>query len=319
MTIRDSENQYAFVNRKFSSFVGVPVEEIIGKTSIEIFGGISPGWELFEEQIQKVIENGVPILGFEHRDDIEDKAYFSTNIVPIKESDGNVELILIARSDITERREAEEALRESEERYRLLFEHAPDAVMVHRNEIMFANTAAVQMYRAASADELMGVDRIELVHPDDRAIIRERREMLHDGVRLPPIRITGLRLDGSEFPCEFRGSVFSLDGEPAWLLVVRDLTERDQAEEEKERQGLLLESLVENIPAIVGVRDRENRYVFLNRRAADFTGKTVEELIGKSAEETFDLSSPGRKVHEELVQRFVKQACLCSVMSTLIL
>ncbi len=303
VTIRDKENRFVFVNQRNASFMGMSVEEFLSKTPMEVFGSRASTRNLIDDLIQKVRETGVPVFGFEHPDFVDGKILFSTDILPIRDLDGNVEEILSIRSDITERRETEEALRESEERYRLLFEHAPDAVMVHRNEIMFANTAAVQMYRAASADELMVVDRIELVHPDDRAIIRERREMLHDGVRLPPIRITGLRLDGSEFPCEFRGSVFSLDGEPAWLLVVRDLTERDQAEEEKERQRLLLKSVVDNIPAFVSIRDREGQFHFVNQAFADRAGLTVEEVVGKTTNDLFDFSSSISKSYQNQVHK----------------
>ncbi|MCZ6849988.1 MAG: ATP-binding protein, partial [Alphaproteobacteria bacterium] len=153
-------------------------------------------------------------------------------------------------TDITERKRAKEALRESEERYRLLFENSPDAVIVHRDlKVMFANPAAVRMYRAASADDFMGVGRIELFHPDDRAILIGRRKQIEKGARLGPVQVRGLRLDGSDFPCELLGTQFSLNGEPATLLVVRDITERKRAEEalrvteEQLRQAQRLEAL----------------------------------------------------------------------------
>jgi signal transduction histidine kinase len=81
---------------------------------MEIFNFSSSAREIYEEKVLKVIETGVPILGFEVRDFIDEKSLFSTNIVPIRGLDGNVERILTIRFDITAAKQNEEQLRQAQ-------------------------------------------------------------------------------------------------------------------------------------------------------------------------------------------------------------
>ncbi len=154
--------------------------------------------------------------------------------------------------DISERKRAEEALRESEERYRALVELSPDAICVHADGvIVFANPAAVRLFRADGPEQLMGVRVMDLVHPDFVRIAQERVRAVEQGQTVPLLEERLLRLDGSAFDVEVVGMPLEIDGGRAVQVVVRDISERKRAEEElrdahrrlqqidKERQNLL--------------------------------------------------------------------------------
>jgi two-component system, sensor histidine kinase and response regulator len=134
--------------------------------------------------------------------------------------------------DITERKRAEEALRASEERYRGLVELSPDAVLINRNScIAFANPAALQLFGASSAEQLVGKSTFEIFHSDHHAVIRQRAGRLLDGHAVPLIEEKIVRLDGSVVDVEAAASPFDDQDGRAIQVVLRDITLRKRAEE----------------------------------------------------------------------------------------
>ena len=138
----------------------------------------------------------------------------------------------------------ERAARDSEERYRLLIEASPDAMLVTLSDrrIAFANSAAVEQFGADSADRLIGLNMLDLVHPQDRDDVEARREQVLRGTRPAFAERRRLRLDGSEFYSESRGVPFTWYGDAAILIVIRDITDRKEAEE-KLRQAQKMEAV----------------------------------------------------------------------------
>ena len=136
------------------------------------------------------------------------------------------------RIDITEQKQRERALRDSEERYRLLIETSPDAVFVDQaGKIVYANAAAIELFGADSAARLVGRDLLDLVHCDERdAVEARRRELGGDRQSNPPVERRALRLDGSEFASDARASKTIWRDKPAWLVIMRDVNERKAAE-----------------------------------------------------------------------------------------
>jgi PAS domain S-box-containing protein len=136
----------------------------------------------------------------------------------------------------------EDALRESEDRYRELVQAAPDAVIVHRDgQYLYANPAALRLYGAESFEELRGKTVLDFIHPDDRAAIAERIEQGQAGQRLPLRETSLVRLDGKIIPIESVGGSVNYEGKPATQMVIRDITERKQAEIELRERARQLE------------------------------------------------------------------------------
>jgi PAS domain S-box-containing protein len=138
--------------------------------------------------------------------------------------------------DVSERRWAEHALRESEERYRFLFKLSPDAVFVHRDDvILMANEAAVRLFRAGSERALVGRDWHELVAPQDWPRVEARLAMLTSAevAYLPPAEMHWRTLDGVEITAEASAARILFDNVPAVMSVARDITERRQAEAQR--------------------------------------------------------------------------------------
>lgn len=134
--------------------------------------------------------------------------------------------------DLTDRRRMEAEARASEERYRLLVEHAPIPILLHAGRrCMFANPAAVALLGARSAEELLGIDPMDIIAPDARAMAAERTRLLYEqGGSLEPWEYTLLRRDGQTRVVEARASAFGEHDRRTVQVVLTDVTERKQVE-----------------------------------------------------------------------------------------
>jgi PAS domain S-box-containing protein len=137
--------------------------------------------------------------------------------------------------DITEYRRAQEALRESEERFRNVVEFIPDGIIVHADgKTLFANPAAVQLVGAKSADKLVGRPVLEAIHPDYREIVQKRiRDAVQEGKTAGLMEEKFLRVDGETVDVEVTSRAVTFEGRPAVVSMARDIRERKRAEEER--------------------------------------------------------------------------------------
>ena len=143
--------------------------------------------------------------------------------------------------DITDRKRAEEALRQSEGNFRNLFEQSLDGiVVVDAGRIVSANPAFAAI-GGTTVENILGRPLMDFIHPDDRARAAADIKTVAAGEpMIPPLRtVRGLRGDGSILLVEARGQSMLWAGRPAVQIIVRDITERTRLEEElREAQKL---------------------------------------------------------------------------------
>lgn len=145
--------------------------------------------------------------------------------------------VLIIMRDITERIEAERVRVALEERNRNVLELSPEAIFVHcGGTIRYVNRAAVRMFGAESADALLGLMIMDLVHPDEHQAIIASREKMTGGEVFPHSDVRRLRLDGSDFYTRSTGALIDWDGEDGFIVIARDITEERGAQEEIRRR-----------------------------------------------------------------------------------
>ncbi len=148
--------------------------------------------------------------------------------------------------DVTERIRAEEALRESEKRYRDLVEMSPDAVAVHDGKkLLFVNPSAAKIL-GVEPGNVVGMEMTRFVAPDFRPVVAARvKKALKDGKEAPLIEERFLRLDGNVVDVEVATMPVTWHGTPAVLVAFRDVTERRLMADERRRYSEHLEELVE--------------------------------------------------------------------------
>ncbi len=196
--------------------------------------------------------------------------------------DGRVVEVHGIGRDVTERKRAERALRESEERYRKLVEVSPDAIIVHSGgKIVFANSAAARLIGAATPEDLSGRNVRDFMHPDFIATLIGRiQTSMKGGVPAPMTEEKFIRIDGTTIDGEAVAMPLTYEGEPAVLVVVRDITERKEA-----RHALVLrERELNNVFEFTGtamlIVEEDMTITKCNHVFEELVGYTKEEIEG---------------------------------------
>ena len=205
------------------------------------------------------------------------------DIVTVVAENGRAVALQGVMTDITDRKRADEAMRENEARYRLLFERSPDAFYVHvDDEIVFANAAAARLFGADAAEQLLGRKVSGFYHPEDLALLANRREAIKDVNTIDTPTVVRLRrLDGTDFVGEGTGATVIWEKTPAIVVQIRDVTERTRAERRLRQNEQDYRRLFEASPDGIYVHF-DNRIVFANAAAARLFGYAAgEDLHGK--------------------------------------
>ena len=146
---------------------------------------------------------------------------------------------------LQDRQQAQEALRESEERYRSLVELSPEAILVFtEGKYIFANQAAARLFGAKTPTDIVGQDVLGLVTQDYREFVERRIKEVLAGDREEQQEAKIVRLDGHSVDVEASAQAIGYQGRQAVLIIFRDITERKQAEEALRRAHDELEERV---------------------------------------------------------------------------
>ena len=198
----------------------------------------------------------------------------------------NAQLYEQAQQEITERKQAEEALRESEEKYRQLVEASPDAIFVNcEGKIVFVNQAGARLYGATGPEQLIGMPSLDFVHPDYRQIVTERIRQVEQGKAAPPLEMKIIPLDGSLLDMESRAIPFNYQGKPASQAVSRDITDRKQAQEQTLSANERLSYLLSATSAVIYTARAWGNY------GATFISGNVSRVVGYEPQEFLEESS----------------------------
>ena len=195
-----------------------------------------------------------------------------------------------------EAQRAKAALQESERRYRAVVEWAPDPMLVHRDGmILYANPAAVRMFGADAADDLLGGSFFDLIHPEVRQEARERLMNPTDPASSWPLTAeTFVRRDGAGIDVQIQQTSIVYDGLPAILGSMRDVTERNRVEAALSLSEGRYHTLFEYVPDGILIADTESRYIDANASMCQMLGYARHELVGLHAS---DIVAPAEIRH----------------------
>ncbi|MFH1125917.1 MAG: PAS domain S-box protein, partial [Candidatus Altiarchaeota archaeon] len=234
----------------------------------------------------------------------------------VLDREGNPKGFIGVVRDITKRKLAEAALKESEGRYRQLVELSPDGIAVHsEGKIVFTNTAAAKALGAKSPGDLVGKNLWEIVHLDSHVLAKERIRRMMRGERVPIAEEKFVRFDGAVVKVEVSAAPLIYNGKKAIQVVVRDVTERKRIEESVREGERFLSNVFTSIQDGVSVLDKDMRIIRVNptmerwySHAKPLVGKKCYDAYHSRSKRceicpTYQTLKSGKSAHEVVPKR----------------
>ncbi len=278
--LKDSNGYYLTCNDAFARFVGLPADEVVGKSENLICNSV----ETCKKSDEKAVKRGGLIVTEEQVVGGDGKEFlFEVRKLPIYDDSGNVQAIMGIGQDITERKQVEERLRKSEENFRTLVESADDYIL------RYDQKGAV-VYMNPQLRKLLGVRLEDVVGKRPTHVSTDTYNDLEKA--LDSVLINGetvnleliLPQENGEECCHLVKLVAERNGQGKIVGVLgigRDLTERKQMEKALARREREFRTLAEHSPDTIARFDLECNRTYVNPTFLRIFGKSKEEVLGK--------------------------------------
>jgi two-component system cell cycle sensor histidine kinase/response regulator CckA len=276
------DGKVRLVNSVWEKHTGLKREEVVNRTALEFFPEDIA--RRFMAEDQSIAESGNPLILQEHIDLPNGTHYFHTVKFPLRDADGNVEAIGGISVDMTTREMAEQALRVSEERARLLVEYSNDIITIigPNGEVNYV-APSVERILGYTPEEVLGTNVFgDFMHPDDAAqffMEFTSGDYIDYGIK-DEFRLR--HKDGSWRTLEGRGSyLWDTPGITGALINARDITESKQFVAQMEETNDTLQVLIHSSPLAITAVDTDANVTMWNAAAERMFGWTFEEVQGK--------------------------------------
>jgi len=245
--VSDLKGKILAVNTAIQSLTGFVKEEIEGKHFTKLptvhFSDIPSFVKIFKAIIEGKPVKNVPFK-FKRKDGTSRWGEADISLIKVESKTVGVQAVI---KDITERKEIEEALQESKEKYRCVVENAKEAIVVAQDGVLkFVNPRTLEI-TGYSESELLSLSFIEFIHPDDRSMVLENYKKRLQGEKVPEVySFRMVTKEGKTRWLQISAVLISWDNRPASLNFLTDITEIKSAEEElkdKERQLLQVQKM----------------------------------------------------------------------------
>jgi len=304
VVITDIKGNILWVNPAFTALTGYSAEEVIGKNPRLLKSG-KHDQEFYKKLWDTILAGKTWRGSFTNRRKDGTLYHDEHTITPVRSDEGVITHFVAIMNDMTERRRTEEALQESEAKFRALFNAANDAIFVTHNNVFVDCNAQGLKVCGVTRDQLIGQSPARFSPPTqpDGQNSQEKANAIHERALAEGPQFfewAHLRPDGTQVHSEISLTRFDLHGEPHFQSIVRDITERKRAEARIMEQA----SLLDNAREAIMVRDFEGKFLYWNKGAERMYGWTSQEALGRSV---MELLHTDPKKFEEAKQLTISQ------------
>ena len=231
--------------------------------------------------------------------------WISTNVRLVKDPQGRPLYYEGTMMDITNRKMAEEAFAESEERYRTAIEHSNDAVStILGDKIQYVNRRFVEIFGYDKREDIIGKPVSLVVHPDDRDRVLAINQRRQRGEPVPSrYEFKGMTKDGRLIYIEVSATSIVYRGTPEYLVYLRDITERKVAEEILQNERNRFRILSESAPFGIIMIDKEGVFNYINPKFKELFGYDLDEV--PNGLEWFRKAFPDPKTRKEVISAWI--------------
>ena len=289
-----NENEIVeLMNKEVTYILGYTEKDLIGKNWFTTAYSSEYVDEL-RFSFQQVIvgmQKPTPYFEIEMETKNGDKRIIAWRNTTIKDENDKVIKILGVGDDITQRKEIEAALQQSEEKYRKLVDTSPDSIILadlEEGNITLANQQAATMHGVENPEELIGSSLMEFIAPEDHERLMNIMKKQHFTSLEGTFEYTLLKKNGERFPAEIAPAIITdKANKPIALMAIgRDLTERKKAEEDLRESEKKYRGFVQNFDGIAFRGSIDFRPFFFHGAVEQITGYTEEDFV--SGELTWD-------------------------------
>lgn len=274
----DTKGTILLVNETAAERLGKSVQELVGTC---IYDHFPP--ELAKsrkEQLDKVFATGEPVRFEDTRAGIS----YETYCYPVFGEEGEISRVAIFAYDITARKRAEEALRESEEKFRTIFDRASDGILLAdpiSKKFLQGNTTICSML-GYTKEEIESFTIHDIHPPEDISRVLDEFEKQLKGEMVLAKDLPVLRKDGSIFYADINSAHITIGGTHYLLGIFHDITARKRAEEALKKSESLYKTFIDASNDMVFFKDEKGRYSIVNKGYLEYLGKKEEDVIGKT-------------------------------------
>jgi PAS domain S-box-containing protein len=286
---RASDSMILYANQEYGKALGVPIHELLGHRSVDYYGDADER----RIMLDKLFKDG-RLESYELQGKRGDGTPFWTMVSALLLTFDGEQAIFTAFQDITERKRAEEALRESEERFRTIFAQSPVGIEIYdvSGKLIDANPACLEMFGVENVEAVRGFDLLA-----DPNVLPEARSRLEQGetvkyetafdfdlVRQQALYRTSKsgRFFVDCLIVPLRASDHSVTG---YLVHVRDITERKRAEEALRESEEMFRSIFETSLVGVAICSTDKKWLYVNNQICKILGYSDQELRQMTWEE----------------------------------
>ncbi len=280
----DAQGAYTYASPKVKDILGYESSEILGKTPMDLMPPFEA--ERVKEALFQYFEEQKPFVIFENLNHHKDGSLVAleTNGIPVVDENGQLTGYRGIDRDITERKRAEDALRESEAMLRGVFKATPVGLCIMKDRVFQSVNKSYSDNLGYSESDIIG-HTPRLLYENEEEYERVGRELFSDLLErgLTSVRTRHRRKDGSIRDVALTAVPLQVRNTSAGMVVVtvEDITERKRAEEKLRKSKRQLADIIEFLPDATLVIDKEGKVIAWNRSMETMSGVKKEDMLGK--------------------------------------